>query len=50
MVFISFWHGAGWNFLLWGLYFAVILILEKLFLKKHLKNCPHLSVIFILLC
>lgn len=34
------WHGANWNFLLWGLYFAVILILEKLFLKKLLEKAP----------
>lgn len=34
------WHGAGWNFLLWGLWFAVFLILEKLFLKKILDRIP----------
>ena len=28
------WHGASWNFVVWGLYFGVILVLEKLFLKK----------------
>ena len=28
------WHGASWNFLLWGLYFGVLLMLEKLFLKR----------------
>uniref|UniRef100_UPI004055D369 MBOAT family O-acyltransferase n=1 Tax=Acetatifactor sp. TaxID=1872090 RepID=UPI004055D369 len=32
------WHGAGFNFLFWGLWFAFFLILEKLFLKKVLKN------------
>lgn len=35
----GFWHGAAWNFLCWGLYFAALLILEKLvllrFLEKH---------------
>lgn len=31
------WHGAGWNFLLWGLWFAVLLVLEKLFLGKVLS-------------
>ena len=36
------WHGAGWNFLLWGLWFAVFLSLEKLFLGKALKNLPRL--------
>lgn len=34
------WHGAGWNFLLWGLWFAAFLILEKLFLKKFLEKLP----------
>ena len=34
------WHGAGWNFLFWGLWFAVFLILEKLFLGEFLTNSP----------
>jgi len=34
------WHGAGWNFLLWGLWFALWLILEKLFLKKVFDRLP----------
>lgn len=34
------WHGAGWNFLLWGLWFAAALMLEKLFLKKLLSWLP----------
>lgn len=33
------WHGAGWNFLLWGLYFAAFLLLEKFFLKERLEKC-----------
>ncbi len=32
------WHGAAWNFVLWGLYFAFILILEKVFLGRALKR------------
>ena len=32
------WHGANWNFVLWGLYFFVFLVIEKVFLLKHLKN------------
>ena len=31
------WHGAGWNFVLWGLYFALLLIFEKRFLLKNAK-------------
>ena len=38
----GFWHGASWNFLLWGLYFFVILVLEKLFLLKLLERIPRL--------
>lgn len=34
------WHGASWNFLLWGLYFAVFLILEKVGVKKALERIP----------
>lgn len=34
------WHGAGWNFLLWGLWFALLLIMEKLFLGKILSHMP----------
>ena len=34
------WHGASWNFVLWGLYFGVILIAEKLFLLDWLKKIP----------
>lgn len=36
----GFWHGAGWNFIVWGLFFAVILILEKAFLGEVLKKIP----------
>lgn len=34
------WHGAGWNFLLWGLWFAFLLMLEKLFLGMVLSRLP----------
>ena len=34
------WHRADWTFLLWGLWFALFLILEKLFLKKVLNRLP----------
>ena len=46
----GFWHGANWNFILWGLLFAILLIMEKLFLSRFLKNLPspvvHLYVMF----
>ena len=36
----GFWHGASWNFLLWGVYFGVLLIVEKFFLSNWLKKLP----------
>ena len=36
----GFWHGANWNFMIWGVYFGVILLCEKLFLLKGLKKAP----------
>jgi len=38
----GFWHGAGWNFIMWGLYYFVFLVLEKLFLLKVLNKTPKL--------
>lgn len=34
------WHGASWNFIVWGLYFGILLILEKFILKKYFNNVP----------
>ena len=36
----GFWHGADWNFVLWGLLFGIILMFEKLFLLKILEQIP----------
>ncbi len=36
----GFWHGAGWNFVMWGLYYFAILLIEKLFLLKALDRLP----------
>ena len=36
----GFWHGASWNFVLWGLMYGIILIFEKVFLLKKLEKCP----------
>lgn len=45
------WHGASWNFALWGIYFGIILIIEKLFLLKLLNKLPtfvsHIYSIFL---
>ena len=44
------WHGASWNFLLWGLYFGLLLTAEKFFLLKKLEKAPkfisHLYAMF----
>ena len=45
----GFWHGAGWNFVMWGLYYFVILFIEKLFLLKYLKKSKVLNHIYVLL-
>ena len=45
------WHGASWNYLLWGLYFFALLMLEKLFLLSRLEQAPrvlqHLYTMFL---
>lgn len=44
------WHGAGWNFILWGLYYFVLLVLEKFVLRRLLGRLPdvirHLYTLF----
>ncbi len=36
----GFWHGASWNFVLWGLYYGVLLVLEKYVYGKYLEKMP----------
>mgnify|MGYP000863667028 CR=1 FL=1 len=47
------WHGASWNYVVWGLYYGVLIALERLFLGDILKKIPgalgHLYLIFITL-
>lgn len=38
----GFWHGASFNFIIWGLYYFIFLMLEKFILQKHLKNIPNI--------
>ena len=49
----GFWHGADWPFIVWGLYFAIFLLLEKLFLAKWLEKLPrfvsHIYVFFVMI-
>ena len=44
----GFWHGAAWNFVLWGLMFAVLLVIEKLWLLKPLKKLKVLNHVYVL--
>ena len=43
------WHGAAWNFVIWGLYFALFLILEKTVLLKYLERVKWIGHIYVLL-
>ena len=47
----GFWHGASWNFVLWGLYWFVFLVFEKFFLLEKLKKLPafvsHIYLLFV---
>lgn len=48
------WHGANWTFLLWGMYYALWLIVEKLWLLERLEKAPkfvgHIYTMFIAIC
>lgn len=49
----GFWHGAYWNYIIWGIYFFVFLVLEKYIFKRYFINIPvglkHLYAIVIIL-
>ncbi len=49
----GFWHGADWTFIIWGLFFALFLMLEKFFLNNFFSKIPrvfsHIYVIFLIL-
>lgn len=42
----GFWHGASWNFIIWGLYFGVLLVIEKLFIGKYIAKTKVLKYIY----
>jgi len=44
----GFWHGAEWNFILWGVYFGILLLLEKYFLSGFLNKSRIISRIYVL--
>lgn len=41
------WHGAAWNFVIWGLYFAILLVMEKVFLLKYLEKSRIVNRIYV---
>lgn len=43
------WHGAEWNFVIWGLYFAVLLVIEKKFMLKYLVNAKIMNHIYVMI-
>lgn len=47
------WHGASWNFVLWGLYYGILLIIEKVFLGKFIEKLPkilqHIYTLFFII-
>ena len=47
------WHGASWNFVLWGLYYGILLMIEKIFLLKWLDKIPkvfrHIYCLFLVI-
>jgi alginate O-acetyltransferase complex protein AlgI len=49
----GFWHGASWNFVLWGVFYGIVLIIEKVFLLKYLSKAPawvcHIYTMFLVL-
>ena len=51
----GFWHGASWNFIIWGLYFGILLVIEKMFLKKFIDKTKvfkyiYTSIIVVISC
>lgn len=45
-VLTGFWHGASWNYILWGLYYFIFLMLEKLYIGEPLKNLKVINRIY----
>ncbi len=45
----GFWHGAAWNFIIWGLFFGVLLLIEKFFTLKYLEKTKVICHVYTLL-
>jgi len=46
----GFWHGAGWNYILWGTFFGITISLETLLIKKYLEKISLLGHIYLIGC
>lgn len=46
----GFWHGAGWNYILWGTFFGITISTETLFLKKYLDKWAFFGHIYLIVC
>ena len=46
-LFTGLWHGASWNFVLWGLFYAAVLLIEKQFLKSFIQKIPRFITWFV---
>ncbi len=44
----GFWHGAEWNFIVWGIYFGILLLIEKFFLYKYLEKSKVIARVYLL--
>lgn len=47
-LFTGFWHGASWNFILWGLFFGVLLVIEKFWLYKFFDKSRVIGRVYVL--
>ncbi len=43
------WHGSSWNFVLWGLYYGILIMIERLFLSRVIKAIPIFGHIYLLI-
>jgi len=43
------WHGAAWNFVFWGLFFGVLLVMERMFLLNIIRRVPPLGYVYAML-
>ena len=46
----GFWHGNSWNFVIWGLYYAIFLLIEKYFVKDKINKVFHHIITLVIVC